>query len=78
HASVPVQWRGTLACLDTCTDKGVKILIDPKALMHVVGTKMDFSFMTGSNVQSSQSGAGSRSARVRLDIRPARARLEIK
>ncbi|XP_020087891.1 iron-sulfur assembly protein IscA-like 1, mitochondrial [Ananas comosus] len=61
-------------------DKGVKILIDPKALMHVVGTKMDFvddalksefifinpnskgqcgcgeSFMTGSNVQSSQSG----------------------
>lgn len=23
-------------------DKGVKILIDPKALMHVVGTKMDF------------------------------------
>ncbi|KMZ74961.1 putative Iron-sulfur cluster assembly protein [Zostera marina] len=23
-------------------DKGVKILIDPKALMHVVGTKMDY------------------------------------
>ncbi|KAI3458836.1 hypothetical protein Pfo_015499 [Paulownia fortunei] len=23
-------------------DKGVKILIDPRALMHVVGTKMDF------------------------------------
>ncbi|XP_071721723.1 LOW QUALITY PROTEIN: iron-sulfur assembly protein IscA-like 1, mitochondrial [Rutidosis leptorrhynchoides] len=23
-------------------DKGVKILIDPKALMHVLGTKMDF------------------------------------
>ncbi|KAK4756106.1 hypothetical protein SAY87_009863 [Trapa incisa] len=23
-------------------DKGVKILIDPKALMHVVGTRMDF------------------------------------
>ncbi|KAL3523658.1 hypothetical protein ACH5RR_016492 [Cinchona calisaya] len=23
-------------------DKGVKILVDPKALMHVVGTKMDF------------------------------------
>ncbi|KAK7244908.1 hypothetical protein RIF29_39737 [Crotalaria pallida] len=23
-------------------DKGVKILIDPKALMHVIGTKMDF------------------------------------
>ncbi|XP_078435060.1 iron-sulfur assembly protein IscA-like 1, mitochondrial [Wolffia australiana] len=23
-------------------DKGVKILIDPKALMHVVGTQMDF------------------------------------
>ncbi|KAJ4827291.1 hypothetical protein Tsubulata_051367 [Turnera subulata] len=23
-------------------DKGVKILIEPKALMHVVGTKMDF------------------------------------
>ncbi|KAK1288507.1 hypothetical protein QJS10_CPB19g00387 [Acorus calamus] len=22
-------------------DKGVKILIDPKALMHVIGTKMD-------------------------------------
>ncbi|KHN02228.1 Iron-sulfur assembly protein IscA-like 1, mitochondrial [Glycine soja] len=23
-------------------DKGVMILIDPKALMHVIGTKMDF------------------------------------
>ncbi|XP_017977395.1 PREDICTED: iron-sulfur assembly protein IscA-like 3, mitochondrial [Theobroma cacao] len=23
-------------------DKGVRILIDPKALMHVIGTKMDF------------------------------------
>lgn len=23
-------------------DKGVRVLIDPKALMHVVGTKMDF------------------------------------
>lgn len=23
-------------------DKGVKILIDPKALMHVIGTKMDY------------------------------------
>ncbi|GAA0140075.1 chaperone [Lithospermum erythrorhizon] len=23
-------------------DKGVKILIEPKALMHVLGTKMDF------------------------------------
>ncbi|KAH6813558.1 Iron-sulfur cluster biosynthesis family protein [Perilla frutescens var. frutescens] len=23
-------------------DKGVKILIDPKALMHVIGTEMDF------------------------------------
>jgi iron-sulfur cluster assembly 1 len=23
-------------------DKGVKVLIDPGALMHVVGTKMDF------------------------------------
>ncbi|ERN15447.1 iron-sulfur assembly protein IscA-like 1, mitochondrial isoform X1 [Amborella trichopoda] len=23
-------------------DKGVKILIDPKALMHVIGTQMDF------------------------------------
>ncbi|QHN82768.1 Iron-sulfur assembly protein IscA-like 1 [Arachis hypogaea] len=23
-------------------DKGVKILIDPKALMHVIGTRMDF------------------------------------
>nr|XP_009790754.1 PREDICTED: iron-sulfur assembly protein IscA-like 1, mitochondrial isoform X3 [Nicotiana sylvestris] len=23
-------------------DKGVKILIDPKALMHVLGTEMDF------------------------------------
>ncbi|XP_047944596.1 iron-sulfur assembly protein IscA-like 1, mitochondrial, partial [Salvia hispanica] len=23
-------------------DQGVKILIDPKALMHVIGTKMDF------------------------------------
>ncbi|KAG2686591.1 hypothetical protein I3843_09G013100 [Carya illinoinensis] len=23
-------------------DKGVKILIDPKALIHVIGTKMDF------------------------------------
>lgn len=23
-------------------DKGVQVLIDPKALMHVVGTKMDF------------------------------------
>lgn len=23
-------------------DKGVKILIDPKALMHVIGTNMDF------------------------------------
>ncbi|KAL6218437.1 hypothetical protein ACLB2K_011650 [Fragaria x ananassa] len=23
-------------------DKGVEILIDPKALMHVIGTKMDF------------------------------------
>lgn len=23
-------------------DNGVKILIDPKALMHVIGTKMDF------------------------------------
>ncbi|XP_021756416.1 iron-sulfur assembly protein IscA-like 1, mitochondrial [Chenopodium quinoa] len=23
-------------------DKGVKILIEPKALMHVIGTKMDF------------------------------------
>ncbi|XAR64944.1 hypothetical protein NMG60_11008849 [Bertholletia excelsa] len=23
-------------------EKGVKILIDPKALMHVIGTKMDF------------------------------------
>ncbi|KAK9127768.1 hypothetical protein Syun_016565 [Stephania yunnanensis] len=23
-------------------DKGVKMLIDPKALMHVIGTKMDF------------------------------------
>ncbi|GLT94693.1 hypothetical protein SLE2022_124220 [Rubroshorea leprosula] len=23
-------------------DKGVQILIDPKALMHVIGTKMDF------------------------------------
>ncbi|WOK92718.1 iron-sulfur assembly protein IscA-like 1, mitochondrial [Canna indica] len=23
-------------------DKGVKMLVDPKALMHVIGTKMDF------------------------------------
>ena len=23
-------------------ERGVKILIDPKALMHVIGTKMDF------------------------------------
>lgn len=23
-------------------DKGVRVLIDPKALMHVIGTKMDF------------------------------------
>ncbi|XP_027104746.1 iron-sulfur assembly protein IscA-like 1, mitochondrial [Coffea arabica] len=23
-------------------DKGIKILVDPKALMHVIGTKMDF------------------------------------
>ena len=23
-------------------DKGVKILVEPKALMHVIGTKMDF------------------------------------
>jgi hypothetical protein len=23
-------------------EKGVKVLIDPKALMHVIGTKMDF------------------------------------
>ena len=23
-------------------DKGVKILIEPKALMHVIGTEMDF------------------------------------
>nr|XP_023897526.1 iron-sulfur assembly protein IscA-like 1, mitochondrial [Quercus suber]POE54597.1 iron-sulfur assembly protein isca-like 1, mitochondrial [Quercus suber] len=23
-------------------DKGVKVLIDPKAMMHVIGTKMDF------------------------------------
>lgn len=23
-------------------DKGVKVLIDPRALMHVVGTKMDY------------------------------------
>ncbi|KAL3629861.1 hypothetical protein CASFOL_026173 [Castilleja foliolosa] len=23
-------------------DKGVKILIDPKALMHIIGTQMDF------------------------------------
>ncbi|KAH9321296.1 hypothetical protein KI387_015935, partial [Taxus chinensis] len=23
-------------------DKGVKVLIDPKALMHIIGTKMDF------------------------------------
>ncbi|MCO5586368.1 hypothetical protein L7F22_040308, partial [Adiantum nelumboides] len=23
-------------------DKGVKVLIDPKALLHVIGTKMDF------------------------------------
>lgn len=23
-------------------DKGVKVLIDPKALMHLIGTKMDF------------------------------------
>eukprot|EP01018_Ginkgo_biloba_P005056 Gb_12339 [translate_table: standard] len=23
-------------------DKGVQVLIDPKALMHVIGTKMDF------------------------------------
>uniref|UniRef100_A0A0D6QT60 Core domain-containing protein n=1 Tax=Araucaria cunninghamii TaxID=56994 RepID=A0A0D6QT60_ARACU len=23
-------------------DKGVKVLIDPRALMHVIGTKMDF------------------------------------
>lgn len=23
-------------------EKGVKIIIDPKALMHVIGTKMDF------------------------------------
>lgn len=23
-------------------DKGVKILVDPKALMHVIGTEMDF------------------------------------
>ncbi|XP_074581432.1 iron-sulfur assembly protein IscA-like 1, mitochondrial [Curcuma longa] len=23
-------------------DKGVKILVDPKALMHVIGTKMDY------------------------------------
>ncbi|XP_038693495.1 iron-sulfur assembly protein IscA-like 3, mitochondrial isoform X2 [Tripterygium wilfordii] len=23
-------------------DKGVKILIDPKALLHIIGTKMDF------------------------------------
>ncbi|KAJ8537658.1 hypothetical protein K7X08_014198 [Anisodus acutangulus] len=23
-------------------EKGVKILIDPKALMHMIGTKMDF------------------------------------
>jgi len=23
-------------------EKGVKVLIDPKALMHVIGTKMDY------------------------------------
>ncbi|KDP43391.1 hypothetical protein JCGZ_26491 [Jatropha curcas] len=27
---------------DLVEDKGVKILIDPKALMHVIGTEMDF------------------------------------
>lgn len=38
-----------LACTDDkgkfdelIEDKGVKILIDPKALMHVIGTEMDF------------------------------------
>ncbi|KAJ6901370.1 hypothetical protein NC651_019201 [Populus alba x Populus x berolinensis] len=29
-------------CDELVADKGVKILIDPKALMHVIGTKMDF------------------------------------
>jgi iron-sulfur cluster assembly protein len=23
-------------------EKGVKVLIDPRALMHIIGTKMDF------------------------------------
>ena len=23
-------------------DKGIRIVVDPKALMHVIGTKMDF------------------------------------
>ena len=41
--------RKFLKCIDEkekfdelVEDKGVKILVDPKALMHVIGTKMDF------------------------------------
>ncbi|KAF8403284.1 hypothetical protein HHK36_011386 [Tetracentron sinense] len=49
-ASFPADDWGKLKCAgdekgkfdELVEDKGVKILIDPKALMHVIGTKMDF------------------------------------
>ncbi|WMV53647.1 hypothetical protein MTR67_047032 [Solanum verrucosum] len=44
-----VDFQNNLACTDDegkfdklIEDKGGKILIDPKALMHVIGTEMDF------------------------------------
>lgn len=44
-----VDFQNDLPCTDdkgkfdeVVEDKGVKILIDPKALMHVIGTEMDF------------------------------------
>lgn len=47
--SCAIDFQNDLACTDdkgkfdeVIEDKGVKILIDPKALMHVIGTEMDF------------------------------------
>nr|GMC59000.1 Iron-sulfur assembly protein IscA-like 1, mitochondrial [Ipomoea batatas] len=41
-ADFPQAWHEKEKFDELVEDKGVKILIDPKALMHVIGTQMDF------------------------------------
>ena len=42
HSPEPCALRLTLYQVVTHADSGVKVIIDPAALMHVIGTKMDF------------------------------------